>query len=415
MEMGILYFMLNKRFMLDVLLNIIASAFPILVLQLIVLPIFGRELGDTQYGLVVTLVSLYTLLSLPFGNVLNNMRLLLNKDYEQNKVTGDFNVLLTGSIIISSLILMLGTIYYEGTFSIISISLIIIISCINILREYLIVSFRINLNYKAILINSLILGIGYIFGIIVFYITDYWQSTFILGSGLSLFYITRNSNLLKESFVTTNLFKVTTYKSIVLFCSIFLKNTLSYADKLLLFPLLGPTTVSIYYTATILGKIISMMITPINGVMLSYLTKTEKIRIRNFILIIVLTVIVGVIGYFVTILVSHSLLYFLYPNWAAESMELIYITTASAILEVMSSVIQPFILRFNNINWQWLISITNVFVYTICAFLFYDLYGLVGFCIGILVANVFKLILMILIFIINYRQNSAKDLKREIA
>lgn len=403
--------MLKKRFILDVMLNIIASAIPILILQLIVLPIFGRELGDSQYGLVVTLISLYTLLSLPFGNVLNNIRLLLNNNYEQNKVTGDFNVLLAGSIIISSLILMLGTIYYEGTFSIISVFLIIIISCINILREYLIVSFRINLNYKAILVNNLILGIGFIFGIILFYITGYWQSTFILGSGLSLFYITRNSNLLKESFATTNLFKVTIYKSIVLFCSIFLKNTLSYADKLLLFPLLGPTSVSIYYTATILGKMISMLITPINGVILSYLTKTEKMRIKNFIFMIVLIGIVGVVGYFVTILVSHNLLYFLYPNWAAQSMELIYITTASAILEVMSSVIHPFILRFNNINWQWLISGTNVFVYMICAFIFYDLYGLIGFCIGILVANVIKLNLMILIFIINYRRDSAKGLK----
>lgn len=407
--------MLKKRFMLDVMLNIIASAIPIVVLQLIVLPIFGRELGDAQYGLVVTLVSLYTLLSLPFGNVLNNIRLLLNNEYEQNKVTGDFNVLLAGSLIISSFILILGTIFYEGTFSIISVFLMIIISCINLLREYLIVSFRINLNYKGILINNLILGIGYIFGIIVFYITGYWQSIFILGSGLSLFYITRNSNLLKESFATTNLFKVTTYKSIVLFCSIFLKNTLSYADKLLLFPLLGATTVSIYYTATILGKIISMMITPINSVVLSYLIKSEKMRIKKFIFMIILTGVIGVIGYFVTISASQSLLYFLYPNWAAESMELIYITTASAILDVMNSVIHPFILRFNNINWQWLISGTNVFVYIISAFLFYDLYGLIGFCIGILVANVFKLILMILIFIINYRQYSAKDIQKEIA
>ncbi|WP_257348291.1 lipopolysaccharide biosynthesis protein [Pseudalkalibacillus decolorationis] len=406
--------MLKKKFIFDSILNIIATAIPLLIIQLVALPFVGTRLGDTQYGLIVTLISLFTLLSLPFGNVLNNIRLLLDNEYEQKKITGDFNVLLAASIIISAFIVMVGTIYYEGTFSIISVILIITISCLNLIREYLLVSFRIELNYKAILVNNIILGIGYMTGTLVFYLTGYWQSIFILGSGLSLFYIIRNSNLLKESFTTTKLFKNTLYKNLILFCSIFLKTILSYADKLLLFPLLGPTVVSVYYTATIIGKIISMMITPINSVILSYLTRMEKIGFKNFLYVIIITSVVGVMGYFITILISHPLLYFLYPSWAAESMELIYITTASAILGVMSSVIHPFILRFNNINWQLFISGTNVVIYIICAFVFFNLYGLIGFCVGILIANGFKLVIMISIFIYNYRQNSSKGLKRDI-
>ncbi|AZN38582.1 lipopolysaccharide biosynthesis protein [Paenibacillus albus] len=406
---------IRKKFILDALLNIIAYAIPVIILQLIAFPIIGRELGNNQYGLVVTLVSLYTLLSLPFGNVLNNVRLLQNKDYESNGIKGDFNVLLAWSIVLSSLILMLGTIYYEGNFTFSSIALIVVISCLNLLREYLIVSFRINLNYKAILINNAILGFGYVIGIAVFYITGLWQMILIIGSGLSLIYITRNTNLLREGFTVTSLFKKIAYKSFVLFISVFLKNVLSYADKLLLFPLLGPTAVSIYYTATILGKIIAIMITPINSVMLSYLSKTEKISLKYFFSIFGLTGIIGGIGYLVTILISYRILSFLYPNWAADSMELIYITTASAILEVVASVLHPFLLRFSNINWQYLISGSNLIVYVLGATIFFNLYGLIGFCIGILVTNVFKLGLMIVIFIINYRNDSVRKIVREAA
>lgn len=397
----------KKKFVLDSLLNIIATSIPLLILQLVTLPVVGARLGGDQYGLVVTLISLFTLLSLPFGNVLNNIRLLSDNEYKQKKITGDFNLLLAGSIIISSFMMILGTVYYEGSFSLVSIILMVTISCLNLLREYLLVSFRLKLNYKGILINNIILGIGYLTGTLVFYLTGYWQLIFIFGSGLSLFYITRNSNLLKETFTLTNLFKKTTYKSFVLFLSSFLKTLLSYADKLLLFPLLGPIAVTIYYTSTIVGKIISMMITPINGVILSYLTRMEKMRINNFIYIIVIIGIVGLMGYFATILISHPLLYFLYPNWAAESLKLIYITTASAIIGVMSSLLQPFNLRYNNINWQLLISGTNVVVYIISVFMFYNLYGLIGFCIGVLVANSYKLVLMITIFIFNNRQDSA--------
>ncbi|MEC5423400.1 hypothetical protein QGM71_07805 [Virgibacillus sp. C22-A2] len=396
----------QKKFILDSLLNIIATAIPLVILQLVALPVVGATLGGSQYGLVVTLISLFTLLSLPFGNVLNNIRLLLDNEYKQNKTIGDFNILLIGAIIISSIVVTLGTVYYEGTFSLVSIILMVIISCSNLLREYTIVTFRLNLNYKAILLNNLVLGTGYLVGVVVFYLTGYWQSIFIIGSGLSLIYITRNSNLLKETLTTTKLFKKTSYKSFVLFISIFLKTILSYSDKLLLFPLLGPSAVSIYYTATIFGKIISMMIAPVNSVILSYITRMHKISMKSFKYIIAVTVIVGITGYSVTILISHPLLHYLYPTWAAESLELIYITTGSAVLGVMSSVIQPFVLRFNNINWQLLISGSNVVVYLISVFTLFNLYGLIGFCVGILIVNLLKFIIMISIFIFNFRNTN---------
>ncbi|MFC0560846.1 lipopolysaccharide biosynthesis protein [Halalkalibacter alkalisediminis] len=398
----------KKKATFDVILNIIASAIPILVLQLLILPIVARQTGDIQYGLLITLVSLATLLSHPFGNVLNNIRLLRHNEYDKNGLNGDYNVLLAASLLMNSLVMIFGTLYFEGTFSIISIILIIMVASSNLIREYLIVAFRITLNFKSILVNNLILGLGYVLGTIVFYFVGYWQLIYIVGSSLSIFYITKNSNLLNEGFRTTILFRKTAYQSIILFFSVFLKTLLNYADKLLLFPLLGPTAVTIYYTATILGKIITRVITPINSVMLSYLAKMEVMKLKNFIYIISITGVISVIGYFATIFISEPLLRILYPNWADESLQLIYITTASTILGVMSSVINPFILRFYNINWQLFISGTNVIVYIICAFLFFNLYGLIGFCFGILVANIFKLLLMISIFLFN-RQSHNKN------
>lgn len=403
--------MLRKRFISDSILNIIATAIPLLILQLISLPIVGAKYNGEKYGLVVTLISLFTLLSFPFGNVLNNVRLLTQSEYKEKSITGDFNILLMASVVFSSIFIIIGTIYFEEMLNIRNILLITIISCLNIMREYLVVSFRLTLNYSAIVINNIILSIGYLVGTLVFYKTGYWQFIYILGLGFSLFYIINKSNLLEEKFKVTKLFKKTTYKSFVLFCSSFLNNILTYADKLLLFPLLGPSAVSIYYTATIFGKIISMMINPINSVMLSYLTKMEKVGTKKLVYIIFSTTIIGIISYFVTILISYPLLNLLYPQWADESLELIYVTTATAIIGVICSVIHPFILRFKNINWQLLISGTNVALYVILGVLFYDLYGLLGFCIGMLIANALKLIIMIAILAVTInKENKLKTL-----
>lgn len=403
--------MLKKKVIFDGLLNIIATAIPIVILQLIALPIVGIKLGEVEYGIVVTLISLYTLLSFPIGNVLNNIRLIQHNEYRENNINGDFNVLLVIGILISSFIVSLGTVYYEGSFSAINIIFMIMITILNLAREYLIVYFRIHLNYKAILLNNVILGIGYLFGILIFYFTGYWQLIFLLGVSFSFIYIARNTNLLKEKFSITKLFKATTYKSFILFISIFLKNILSYADKLLLFPLLGPTAVSIYYASTILGKTISMGITPLNSVVLSYLVRMEKLKLKSFIFTIIYTILIGVVGYIAVIVISPFVLNVLYPLWADESLELIYVTTASAIIGVLSGVINPFILRFTNINYQIVISATNVILYIVFTILFYNMYGLLGFCIGVLIANILKFVLMIFIFVYNYHRNNKKEME----
>jgi O-antigen/teichoic acid export membrane protein len=395
----------KKKIIYDSMLNITASAIPIVILQLVLFPLLANKYGVEEYGVIITLVSLSTLISQPFGNVLNNIRLLENNLYSRENIKGDFNVLLLGSLLINSILMVMGTIYYGSESSFISIIFMVIISCLDLTRCYLIVTFRININYKAILKNNLILALGYLIGFIIFYIIGYWQIIYIFGSAMSLIYIFKNSNLWKEGFDITPLFKHTTYKSVILFLSVFISTLMSYADRLLLFPLLGSTAVSVYFTSTVIGKLLTRIITPINGVMLSYLAKMEKIDSRSFMYFIVSIMIVGVFGYVITILISEPLLHLLYPIWADESMQLVYITTATTIMGILSSVLHPIVLRFNNVNWQVIISITTLVLYISFAFIFFYYFGLLGFCIGILITTIIKFILLISIFLFNSPKN----------
>ncbi|QSS99779.1 hypothetical protein IMZ31_17210 [Pontibacillus sp. ALD_SL1] len=390
-----------KKILSDSILNIIAAAVPILLLQLIILPVVGGRLGEEEYGIAITVISMATLFSLPFGNVLNNIRLLMNQEYKKNDAVGDFKILLTISILLNTTIMIIGTIYFEKGFSFISVLLVILFSGLNLLREYLIVSFRITINYKAILVNNIVLSFGYLIGVLFFYFIGFWQLIYVFGASFSLIYIIRNSNLITEPFAITGLFKKTTYKSVVLFLSVLMKTILMYADKLLIFPLLGPAAVSVYYSATLMGKIISMAITPISGVILSYLTKVEKVNNKNFLIIMLLTVIMSIVGYGIIIFISEPILNLLYPKWAQSSLDLIYITTATAIMGVISSIIHPFLLTFQHINWQLFINAINLIVYIICIMVFYNLYDLIGFCIGMLIASVIKILIMLAVYFMN--------------
>lgn len=399
---------MKKKIIGDAFLNIVATTLPIILLQLIIFPVLANKLGNAQYGLFVTFVSLFTVVSHPFGDALNHVRLLENSNYERRNIKGDFNLLVIASLIINSIIMFFGVNYYEKNITFISIVLIIVISCLNLLRVYLIVAFRITLKYRDIFINNLFIVAGYVVGFICFFVTDYWQFIYILGYLFSIIHVKRNSNIMREKLIITPYFKLTTYKSFVLYISGLLKSSLAYADRLLLFPLLGPKAVSVYYSATIIGKIITMGVGPVSSVILSYLTKIEEIKRKSFYYLLAITSILGVAGYFICILISYPMLEILYPNWAEESMSLIYITTASSIFGVMSVVIHPLILRFKSINWQMVIGGINFIVYIISALLFYKLYGLIGFCIGILIANIVKFLLMIFVFLSN---KNSKDNK----
>ncbi len=391
--------MLKKKIIIDSILNIIASALPIVVLQLIILPLIASDLGEVEYGKVLTLISLATLFSVPFGNVINNVRLLLDKKYKDDGLEGDFNVILLASIFINIIIMICGLIYYKNFDSGWDTLLFLLYATLSLLREYLIVTFRLVLNYKGIFINNIVLGIGYLLGFLLFKLLGYWQLIYIVGAISSLTYVVRNGDICREKMKTTVYFSSTFYKSSVLFISTLMKSIPNYADKLVLYPLIGASAVSVYYSATLLGKLIYMVITPVSSVMLSYLSKMDSISTKKFLKSLFYVSILGAFSYIIVIFISVPLLNLLYPKWAEASMELVWITSATAIVGAISSVINPVILRFKNINWQIIINFFNLIVYVIAVYSLNSILGLKGFALGMLIASLINLIITIVIFL----------------
>lgn len=391
-----------KTFLQDSLLNIFSVALPLLVLQIITFPLIANELGGQEYGLIIALISLYTVVSFPLGNVLNNVRLLMNESYLKKKEVGDFNNFLAGSSFIGVIIINILSLYIDPNITKTDIILLSIITVLSLLKEYLIVGFRLILNYKGILLNNFYLSFGYLLGTFFFYLFGYWQLIYLFGLILSIVYILVNTKLHKEPFKFTSLLKETLNKSVLLYISNLLKNLISHADKLILLPLLGPTSVAVYYTATIIGKIISMLINPINSVILSYLVKMERISLKGFLKMFSAALMIGIFGYIASIFVSPFFLRFFYKEWSEQSLELIYITTATAIVGMLSTVINPFNLRFNKTILQIYMTVLHLIVYIISSYFFYTAYGLKGFSFGVLIAAIFQLLMQLSVFFFNY-------------
>lgn len=390
--------MLNKKFIGDVTRNMIASALPIIILQLFVLPQVASKLGAAQYGLMLTIISCITLVSVSIGNALNNTRLLWNARYEEEKCKGDFNILVIASAVINVVVLTGFTILYSGFGSLVAT---VIAGTLQFLQPYLLVKFRIDLNYRAIVLNQVILVIGYLVGLILFYATGIWQWIYIVGYASSVVYINSKGRLLREPMVRTRHFRDVRLDTARLTCATLLGAALTYADKLLIYPILGGSAVSIYYAATIVGKICAMAITPMNSVMLSYLAKMKTIRTKPVLCGVAILAIFAITAYFICIAISPSLLEWAYPAWAKESLAVVGITTATAMINVVTSVIKPIVIRFCNLQWQIYINAMSLFLYVAVALWLVPHFGLKGFCVAVLVVAICNLIMFLSVFFVS--------------
>ena len=390
---------MNKRkVVFDMALNIVATAIPTFVLQLLILPNLAKFMSDDNYGLLVTVLAFLNVMPSTMGNVLNNIRLLYNENYVETNNEGDFNILLAILEGVNFLSVTVFLFYYDSNLTLFTVLMTGITALLWLAREYFLVAFRLIINYRAILLCNVIMVGGYGIGYLLFLGTKVWQVIYISGLLCSLIYCFIRSRLWKEPFKITPLFKRTSTQGLLLLIAKILNRLLVYADKIIVFPVLGGALVSVYYAATVFGKVVSLMITPVNSVVLTYLAKAKKKTDSMLKSALLVGIAVCAVGYIVCVLISRPVLTILYPQYVDSAMNYIYLTTGTTVLYALISIVDPFIMKFFDMKWQIAINGGTVVVYLALGISFMIPWGLMGFCVGALLTNVLKLLFMIFIY-----------------
>ena len=383
--------------------NAVATALPTIILQLVVLPLIAQKMNGDDYGLALTMIAAVTMVAAAIGNVLNNVHMLSNSEYEQRNEAGDFGILITISLIITAMVSVAFSVYY-GSSGIIQYILNLIFSMVLLIKEYYIVRFWIDLDYYGILKCNICCVVGYAIGAIICFLGGDWQYIYILGNAFGIVYIYRIYGLPNNFFAKTSLFKDVVHKSAILSVATILSRALQYADRMLLYSMLGGENVTVYYIATLIGKTISIALTPVNGFLLSQLAKKDSMSKNIFAKILAVTMAISIIGYVTCVILAKPFIGMLYPQWIETAMPYIRITTVTAMVSAASVVISPIVLRFCSMNWQIVLQGTCFVVYVVSSLLLLKYFGLIGFCFGGLIANTVLLMLMIIIYFLTYKE-----------
>ena len=394
---------MKKKIFFDVILSIASTFIPLFGLQFLFLPQVSQIIGAESYGQMLAIVALFNLFGSAFGRVLNNSKLIQNNKYKEMNVIGDFNIILLIYIIMNIALITITSPLFWGSYNLnLPLFFVIVVSSILLILQYYMTSeYRIELNYKFILSNSVIQLIGYFVGFVAFIATKNWVYIYLISFLFSFTFIFKTTSILKDPYHRTAEFNSTFKQTNILLGSGILVSLGGYIDKLIIFPLLGGAALSIYYVSTILGKTISMAIGPITSVLLSYLSQFKKFSHKNFKFMILVVTSTGTIGYLIILLVSESILSLLYPQFVEEALIYIPVTTATIVINIIASFINPVIMKFTNARWQIYIYGVHLVSYVLLSVLLQINFGLFGFCIGLLISQIIKLLIMLLAYQVN--------------
>lgn len=387
--------LLNKKFIINLLLSALSVALSLGFVQLLLLPSVAKSMSSDNYGFMLTVIAIVDVFSVTFGTAICNTRLIKKEKYDQIGINGDYQII---ALIYNCIVCVCSVVvsFIFGEKSVGLLALIGVFSCSVFYCSYSYVFFRLRRKFILELLTSAIMIAGYLLGYILFRFTGIWVFIFILGYSFGfcfagLFY----GKIYREKMIRTELFRATNINTIQLGSSTMLKEVVTYADKFVLYPLMGGTTVAVYHSASIVGKFVALITNPLNGLILSHLSLDHDKNKKYFTFSLIIGTILCFCFYWICLLVSRPIINLLYPQFCDDAMKIVAITLISAMIEALIAMLNPFVLKMYNSKLQIIVNLSSLITYLGLAFLFYHFYGLVGFCFAVVAASFIKLLCLL--------------------
>lgn len=378
----------------DGILSIGAKCIFFLVLKGLIEPWMNRRMGDAAFGEYVVYYGYICIFAYSCGEALNHIR-VLNQETDRERA-GDYRIIIAAEALISILILAGFGLAYEKMdwkesvlFGITAAAL--------MLRLYSECVFRIEINYKKILLSSILMSAGYLLGFFVFSATGRWYAIFIIGETVAVVYAAVSGKLFRiyEEKKVSEQFLQTAKNAATLTGSYLISYALIYMDRFLVQLLLGSEKVSTYYISTTYGKCVALVIPPITAVLLSNISKGTITLDKKMVNKVTAGSLGAVLLFFLAgIPVSRMIIYILYPGSYESCLSVMDVGNLAQIVYYSCSIVNMMAIRLCDMKLQVFVETTYAVVYILFAVIGAVTGGLLGLAVGTLGANILRFILL---------------------
>lgn len=377
-----------KFFLSDMFLNMVGFGIYIVSQQILLLPILAKIVEDEVYSSFVLFLSILNVVCNVVGGELGNTRLVKDSDYKEKNTMGDFSRIFLVASLIVSIILLPILIYLK--YSVIACFILILTIILANVRLYSLCYYRLQKQYKKVIIQNTLYLLGIIISLTVFY---FWRIVYLLliiPEILCTIYAFFNSDIFKMRLKKTAEMKLTVKKFSELGVVSFLTNMMSYFDKFIIYPMFGATAVAAYYAVNSMSKITSLITNPMSSVILSWVSNTDgkkdKSRIMRMTLIANIPAILGVT--IVTIPCTYIALRILYSQYLAQALVLIIPISVASGFGTANSLLKSVLLKYMDSRKLLVLYSLYFVIFGISSYFLVKAFELTGFAFANLISQV---------------------------
>lgn len=370
----------------DYIVNVLSFGIYIGIQQLVLLPILANKLNTSSFSNSILFLTFFNIISIAMGNELGNVY-ILNKNNSDFIVDRVYFKLLRKNTMFLIVISIFLSILLKNNFILLFLTLFL-----SNIKNFFSGVLRKNNKYHTIMKSNVYYSIGIITGLITMLYLNNYLIPFLFGEFLSTLYVLFNMKKYNIS-ISDNKDYVNIKKEFKnLFLVSLLLNGLSYLDRFLIFPILGAEAMSSYYSTSSMSKFLSLLVTPVNNVMMAKLSNSKKgFNERRFKKIIFIAILVSIS---LSIITSFLGLYILYRPYFYVSLNLIIPVGIGSGLTITILLIKS-LFMLNN-GTQDLIKINSWYacIFILAALIGSNMFGLIGFA----WSNVFSRIIQLYMY-----------------
>lgn len=363
------------------------------VMQFLISPYMSKNLSAVEGDNFLFFMAIIGLMGSSLGTGTNYARMTISTKRESTN--GDYNWFLLFSMVVGIVVTAIGMKIRSLSSPVMFVG-IVLVTIFTILRYYSDVEFRLSLEYKKFCLFYVLIAVGYVVGYVLFPLHKNWIIIILIGEVAAVLYVLWKGHIFRgDTFKISSCAKQNWTLMGTLALTYIMSDFVSYADRMLL-PFFGEAGDSyVFYAATLIGKIIALITTPLNGVIVGYLAKYDK----KFTMKLFTTIIMGILGVVVivtigSVLVSHVFVYVLYPELYDKAKDLFLVANASQVFFFVSNTMMVIVLRFAPEKYQLYFGTAYVLLFFVIVVPAVILWGLWGMAIGLLIINVLKFCMM---------------------
>lgn len=400
----------KKKVVVNLLMNSGSTFLYALILQVLIFPIINQHVGQDEFGRLLTTMAVVNVVGMVLGGAISNLVLKEYSEHDQslNKIGGftQFNSCFIISVILLTPVLVFAfyAVQAENVVSIgniedlVNIIVPVLITIALALRVYLVVEFRLALNYTQVAKVRFFVVAGYAIGLFSF-LNNYFSFPILIifvGEAVCVFYLLLYSSIIREGVSFSKEVAVKMRRYFGLSLSVISNNLMAYGDRLILAQVIGFSSVSVFFSAAIGGRIVQMCLDPVANVLLSYLVSYKTtVTVKRFVTIILVCILFSVVVWGVMQMVVPYIIMYLYADYFNDALQVLSVVNAGFSVKASEVLLRPLITRIVPVRSIALVDSILAVVYLLSGGWAALKYGINGFATNFVIVGILRMILMI--------------------